>query len=591
MKFCQSPLNSTDAPTTIRYRVVAVTALMAVLLYLDRFCISFAEIYIKEDLSLSDTQIAWILSAFFWTYALAQVPSGWLTDRFGGRVMLTIYVLLWSLFTGLTGAAIGFITLLALRLGFGVAQAGAYPTSAALVSRWIPLSGRGTASSLIAFGGRAGGALAPILTGLMIVMYVPISTSSRVEPDDLLNLPRLCYEMQHGKATDEESKKSDKEDPARQIGARLISLLSSDSRKIVTENAGRYAVDETARANEDNVAMLAGDLSALLSQRNLFDNDMVRELSLPSEAKGLLKRDRPTLNADEIERLNRLVLEAAYRESIRKVYVGGWRQVMVLYGLCGIFIAAALWWVLRRRPQEHTGCNDAERELIARGRPPQTHGEQLGAAPLLPLIKSRSMWMMCLTQWCTNVGWVFLVTWLPRYLIDVYNVPIEQRAAMTLVPLAVGFLGMLAGGLLTDRLVRWLGLRWGRALPISISRFLAMGAYLTALLISNFADDSLTTAWVVVVAFSLVAFSTALGTGSMWAVLQDVGGRHVGSTLGWANMWGNLGAAVTPLLLIWIVGEEKNWNLALLTCAAAFFIAGLAALGINAEERIGQRDS
>ncbi|MCH8048229.1 MAG: hypothetical protein IID44_31425 [Planctomycetes bacterium] len=51
-------------------------------------------------------------------------------------------------------------------------------------------------------------------------------------------------------------------------------------------------------------------------------------------------------------------------------------------------------------------------------------------------------------------------------------------------------------------------------------------------------------------------------------------------------MWGSLGAAVTPPLLIWIVGEEKNWDLALLTCATAFLISGLAALGINAEKPI-----
>ena len=98
-------------PTYVRYRVVAVSALMAILLYLDRFCISFAEQYIQEDLRLTDQQIGWMLSAFFWTYALAQVPSGWLTDRFGARLMLTIYILLWSLFTGLTGLAAGFVVL------------------------------------------------------------------------------------------------------------------------------------------------------------------------------------------------------------------------------------------------------------------------------------------------------------------------------------------------------------------------------------------------------------------------------------------------------------------------------------------------
>src|SRR6478609_6128426 len=67
-------------PTSVRHIVVAVTVLMAVILYLDRFCVSFAERYIKEDLGLSEREMAWFISAFFWAYAMGQVPSGWLGD-------------------------------------------------------------------------------------------------------------------------------------------------------------------------------------------------------------------------------------------------------------------------------------------------------------------------------------------------------------------------------------------------------------------------------------------------------------------------------------------------------------------------------
>src|SRR5687767_5600975 len=125
-----------ERPTRVRYLVVAVAMLMSVLLYLDRFCISFAERLIKEDLDLSNKQMGWILSAFFWSYALGQVPSGWFSDRFGARNMLALYILLWSLFTALTGLAAGFAMLVVMRLGFGLAQAGAYPTAASLLSRW-----------------------------------------------------------------------------------------------------------------------------------------------------------------------------------------------------------------------------------------------------------------------------------------------------------------------------------------------------------------------------------------------------------------------------------------------------------------------
>ena len=124
-----------NSPTRVRFLIIGLTTLTSLLLYLDRFCISFAERYIKEDLGLSNQQISVILSAFFFSYALLQVPSGFLSDRFGARRMLTLYVLLWSLFTGLTGAATGFAMLLVLRLGFGAAQAGAYPAAGSLLSR------------------------------------------------------------------------------------------------------------------------------------------------------------------------------------------------------------------------------------------------------------------------------------------------------------------------------------------------------------------------------------------------------------------------------------------------------------------------
>src|SRR5690242_14418744 len=74
-----------NQPTRVRYLVVSLATAMSVLLYLDRICISFLERFIREDLQLSNDQASWLLSAFFWAYALGQVPAGWLSDRFGAR--------------------------------------------------------------------------------------------------------------------------------------------------------------------------------------------------------------------------------------------------------------------------------------------------------------------------------------------------------------------------------------------------------------------------------------------------------------------------------------------------------------------------
>ena len=109
---------------------------------------------------------------------------------------------------------------------------------------------------------------------------------------------------------------------------------------------------------------------------------------------------------------------------------------------------------------------------------------------------------------------------------------------------------------------------------MGLSRLVAMAAYLVCLLPLS--------AWAATAAFAVVAFATDLGIGAAWAFKQDVGGRHVGSILGWGNMWGNFGAAVSPLLLNGMVESSHNWNAAFLTCAAAYFVAGVAALGIDA---------
>ncbi|MCP4816375.1 MAG: MFS transporter, partial [Planctomycetaceae bacterium] len=105
--------------------MIAVSTVMGILLYLDRFCIGIAEPFIRQDLGLTKQQMGIFMSAFFWPYALAQIPAGWLADRFGARKMMTIYILAWSFFTAMMGLANGFIMLVAMRAAYGLGQAGA----------------------------------------------------------------------------------------------------------------------------------------------------------------------------------------------------------------------------------------------------------------------------------------------------------------------------------------------------------------------------------------------------------------------------------------------------------------------------------
>jgi ACS family glucarate transporter-like MFS transporter len=108
------------------------------------------------------------LGAFFATYALFQLPFGHYVDRIGERVMFGVAVVWWSVFSAATALAQGFASLVGLRLALGAGEAGGYPASAKVVSRWFPVRERAFATSIFDNGARAGTALAlPVVTALI----------------------------------------------------------------------------------------------------------------------------------------------------------------------------------------------------------------------------------------------------------------------------------------------------------------------------------------------------------------------------------------------------------------------------------------
>ena len=136
--------------------------------YLDRICISTAAPSVKADLGLTDAQMGYVFSAFTLAYALFEVPSGWLADRFGARSMLTRIVVWWSAMTAATGAAWSFGSLVALRWLFGMGEAGVLPSMARAYARWLPWRERGRAFGLTIMAAALGGAATqPVVVALL----------------------------------------------------------------------------------------------------------------------------------------------------------------------------------------------------------------------------------------------------------------------------------------------------------------------------------------------------------------------------------------------------------------------------------------
>jgi ACS family glucarate transporter-like MFS transporter len=146
-----------------RHRTLGFLFFLSVITYLDRVCISVAGPRMQAELQLTPDKWGWVIGAFTIGYAFFEIPGGMMADRWGARVALTRIVLLWSLFTSLTGLVSGFGLLLLVRFLFGAGEAGAFPGATSAISRWFPAHERSRSQGVVWMASRLGGMVAPFL--------------------------------------------------------------------------------------------------------------------------------------------------------------------------------------------------------------------------------------------------------------------------------------------------------------------------------------------------------------------------------------------------------------------------------------------
>jgi ACS family glucarate transporter-like MFS transporter len=155
-------------PTRVRYLVLAAVCTITAINYIQRNCIGAAETTIRADLGLTREQTGDAMAWFFWSYALCQIPSGWLAQTWGPRRALTLYAIGWSLALGLAALSAGLAGLVGSRLVMGVLQAGVFPCATLIIVAWLPPSRRAFASGLLNSFMLIGGAVSAQLTGLLL---------------------------------------------------------------------------------------------------------------------------------------------------------------------------------------------------------------------------------------------------------------------------------------------------------------------------------------------------------------------------------------------------------------------------------------
>jgi MFS family permease len=171
MTASSSPLSSADPASRLSpelSRLAILLALSIFINYIDRGNLSIAAPLLKDDLGLSYSQLGILLSSFFWTYAVFQIVSGWLVDRFPVNWVLALGILLWSAATFGTGLVSGFKLLLAMRLILGIGESVAYPSYSKIISRHFSEFQRGRANSLISAGQACGPAVGTLIGGMLM---------------------------------------------------------------------------------------------------------------------------------------------------------------------------------------------------------------------------------------------------------------------------------------------------------------------------------------------------------------------------------------------------------------------------------------
>jgi MFS transporter, ACS family, D-galactonate transporter len=158
--------------TSVRWNIFLVMLLLVTVNYIDRASLSVAMPLLTKEFSLSPVMQGFILSSFFWSYTLMQIPGGQLVDRFKPRAVLALCTLFWGGFQALAAIATSSAGLLMTRIGLGVAEAPVASAGGALNAAWLTQHERVRGASLMDGGSPLGAAFGSVLIAwLILVMH------------------------------------------------------------------------------------------------------------------------------------------------------------------------------------------------------------------------------------------------------------------------------------------------------------------------------------------------------------------------------------------------------------------------------------
>jgi sugar phosphate permease len=255
----------------------------------------------------------------------------------------------------------------------------------------------------------------------------------------------------------------------------------------------------------------------------------------------------------------------------------GWRAAFVMFGMLGLAWSAVWFWYYRDTPAEHSSLNEAELKLLTTSlggaRPSTTR-----SVPWKKILSSSTLWTLCLMYFCYSYCLAVYLDWFPKYLNDHRGFNLLQMGFYSSLPLLAGTAGDLIGGWISDIWAKRSGnLKLAR-------RGVALFGFLLAA--ASILPATLTTSPTASVWYTCMAvFALELTVGVSWAIPLDIGADYAGSVSAVMNTCGNIGGAISPLVLAYLV-RSYSWDMPFFFASGSCLIAAALFSRIDATRRI-----
>jgi MFS transporter, ACS family, glucarate transporter len=244
----------------------------------------------------------------------------------------------------------------------------------------------------------------------------------------------------------------------------------------------------------------------------------------------------------------------------------GWRWAFAVFALPGVIWAILFYRWFRDHPRDHPGVNVAELALINEARPTASPRPKV---PWAVIARSRTVWLLFVQYFCFGYGWYFYITWLPTYVKEARGLTLAKGALLSGLPLFFGGFACIFSGWLAGWLVRR---GYGLAQVRRGLAYVGYGGAAVLLLLSPRIADPV---WAMV-AMGLASFFLDLTLPVCWRTAMDVGGKYAGTISGTMNMAGQIGGALGPVVVGYILQYlNHNWTLTFAISAAINVVGGL----------------